>query len=212
MDGVLFDSAEFHRLSWHRLAGEAGFRLSDAQFWKSFGRTNPEILANYLGPDVPRAELLRLSERKEELFREEARARLRFFPGLEPLLAELRDRGFRMALGTSTPRTNVLFYYRELGLDRFFDACACADDVRRGKPDPEVFLKAAEKLGLPPPRCVVLEDAYPGLEAARAAGMKSIAVATTHTSEELRRETSADLILPTAAALKPEDVLRLLGG
>ncbi len=185
LDGVLIDSGEFHRRSWHRLAQEVGAPMSDAFFRETFGQNNGQILPRLLGRALEAEELRGLSERKEALYREEARGRIRLCAGAEPLLAALRERGFRLAVGSSTPRSNMDFFRRELGLDRLFDALVDGDDVTRGKPDPDVFLEAAERIGVPPARCIVFEDAPAGLEAAARAGMRSIAVASTHPTERL---------------------------
>ncbi len=209
-DGVLMDSAELHRRSWHVLAGEMKLSFSDDFFRETFGQTNPTILARFLRRPLDREEAARLSERKEELFRREAKGRIALFPGVEGMLAGLKARGFRLALGTSTPRSNVEFFLRELGLGRHLEAFACMEDVERGKPDPAVFLLAARHLGVPPARCVVVEDAFAGVEAARAAGMKCVAVAPTNTAAALREKSRPDLILDAAADLTPEAVEALL--
>jgi len=211
LDGVLLDSAEYHRRSWYAMAEELGLSLSRAFFWETFGQTNTTILRKLLGRELEPAENRAKSERKEALFRAEAQGKLAYFPGVEEALHALKAAGFRLALGTSAPRSNVDFYYRELGLARFFPAFACMEDIRHGKPDPAVFLVAAQRLGLPPARCVVVEDALPGIEAAKAGGMKCVAVATTHTAETLRQRALADLILPATAELTPSMVRQLLG-
>jgi beta-phosphoglucomutase len=212
VDGVLLDSAEFHRRAWYVLAEELAAPMCDGFFWETFGQTNTTILRRLLGRELDARENGRLSERKEELFRDEARGRVSFFPGVAKMLATLQAVGLRLALGTSTPRSNVEFYYRELDLTRFFPVYVCMDDIRRGKPDPEVFLRAAERLGLPPARCVVVEDAFAGIAAARAGGMKCVAVATTNSAEALRRQSGADRVLTRTAELTPARVRALLDG
>jgi beta-phosphoglucomutase len=210
LDGVLLDSAEHHRLAWERLAVEQGVSTGDDFFREHFGRTNASILPIFLGRELDPEELRRISEHKEALFREVAHGAISLFPGVTPLLEDLKGAGWRIALGTSTPRSNVDFLFRELGLEKYLEASTSSDDVRLGKPDPEVFLKAAGKLGLPPERCVVVEDSPIGVEAALAAGMKCAAVASTHTPGDLSARTKAHLVVHRTADLDPGLLEQLL--
>lgn len=204
MDGVLLDSAEFHKESWYRLAEELKIPYSDQFFVETFGMTNYAIIPLMVKHEVPADELDRLSERKEFLFREQAKGRISLFDGVIPLFEELKREGFKLALGTSTPESNVRFFYAELGLGRHLEAYTCSNDVKRGKPDPEVFLLAAERLGVTPGNCVVVEDAIAGVQAAKAGGMRCIAVTTTRTEEELRNESKPDLVVETISELSAE--------
>jgi HAD superfamily hydrolase (TIGR01509 family) len=210
LDGVLLDSSRFHLLSWRRLGAELGIEISDPFFRSTFGLTNAAIFDRLPGRPIPQAEYRKFSERKEELFREEAKGRIALFDGADRLLRGLKAAQFRLALGSSTPRSNLLFFFAELGLEKYLEAYSCGDDVTRGKPDPEVFLVAARKLECPPDRCVVVEDAFMGIEAAKAAGMKCIAVATTNEAEALRKRSAADQVADSLAQLTPGDFLGLL--
>jgi len=210
VDGVLFDSAECHRRAWYRLAEELNLSMCDAFFYDTFGQTNTTILKRLLGHELDARENRRLSERKEVLFREEARGGLRFFPGVTDRLRELKAAGFRLALGTSAPRSNVDFFRQELGLGMHVETFVCMDDICHGKPDPEVFLLAAQRLGLGPDRCAVVEDAVAGVQAAKAGGFKCIAVTTTNRAETLREKSAPDLILAATAEVTPDVVARLL--
>jgi len=212
VDGVLFDSAECHRRSWYALADEAKLSMCDAFFYETFGQTNTTILQRLLGRVLEPEENHRLSERKEALFREEARSRLQLFPGVTDRLRELRTAGYRLALGTSAPRSNVEFFREELGLAAYVETYACMEDIHRGKPDPEVFLVAAGRLGLAPQHGVVVEDAIPGVQAAKAGGFKCIAVATTNRAEVLREKSSPDVVLATTAEVTSAVVAELLAG
>jgi HAD superfamily hydrolase (TIGR01509 family) len=212
LDGVLLDSALYHRRAWERLAGELGVATTDEFFWEHFGQTNPVILPQLLGRKIIGAEMGRLSERKEELFREEALGMISLYPGVESLLQALKDEGWKMALGTSTPRSNVEFLFRELKLGRYLDAYSCGDDVSQGKPHPQVFLTAAERINLPPSHCVVVEDTPVGVLAARAAGMKCLAVATTRPATELLENTEADRVVAATGDITPGMILELLKG
>ncbi|MCZ7647327.1 MAG: HAD family phosphatase [Planctomycetota bacterium] len=210
LDGVLLDSAECHFLGWERLAKELSVAHDRAFFRAHFGKKNHQILPLLLGRTPGAAEMDRLSERKEEHFREAARGALSLYDGIPDLLRRLRAEGLRLALGTSTPRSNVEFLFRELGLGVQLEAFVCANDVSQGKPHPEVFLKGAERLGLAPARCVVVEDAFPGIEAAKAGGMRCVAVATTNSAADLRSNSKADAVLAKTTDLTSALVARLL--
>jgi len=210
VDGVLLDSAECHRFSWYAMANELEVPMTDAFFYETFGQTNGTILKRLFGRELKREESDRLSERKEELFRVEARKNLQLFLGVTDRLGELKAAGYHLALGTSAPKSNLEFFRNEMGLGALVETCVCSQDIRHGKPNPEVFLVAAERLGIVPSRCVVVEDAIPGVEAAKAGGFKCIAVATTNRAEVLRENSTPDLILTAMADVTPAVVGELL--
>jgi beta-phosphoglucomutase family hydrolase len=189
-DGVVIDSHEAHGRSWFALAAELGHELSQETFHSTFGQRNESILP-FLGwaeeGDKERIQLL--GDRKEGLYREILRAEgIEPLPGVVALLEDLKANGIPCAIGTSTPRPNVECVLELTGLAGYFQDIAASEDVSRGKPDPEVFLKAAAKLGADPASCVVIEDAQVGLRAARAGGMKAVGVTTTHPAEALAPE------------------------
>ena len=212
LDGVLLDSSAFHLRAWQRLGEELGVGVDEAFFTRTFGLTNVAILPELLGRELSAEEAHHLSERKEAIFRDEARGRVRLFAGAERLLRDLRGRGYRLALASSTPASNLAFFSAELGLGELLEVLVGADDVARGKPDPEVFLVAAARLGLPPPRCVVVEDAVAGFEAAAAARMPCVAVATTNAFDRLAERADVALLVATIDDLDAQDFARLLGG
>lgn len=190
-DGVIIDSRTHHEASWERLASEAGLPLPPGHFIKGFGRKNEFIIPEILGWTKDLAEIHRFSLRKEELYREVVAERgLEPLPGVRTWLERLRDAGVPCAIGSSTHRANIDLSLGLIGLAEFFDAIVTAEDVTRGKPDPQVFVTAAQRINRAPERCVVFEDAHVGIEAARAGGMRVVAVATTHPVEEL---TAADI-------------------
>ncbi|HJZ49223.1 MAG TPA: HAD family phosphatase, partial [Roseiflexaceae bacterium] len=126
-------------------------------------------------------------------------------PGVGRWLKRLKSDGWRQAIASAAPRLNVEAIMAALGIEDYFDAITSAEDVQRGKPDPQVFLIAAERVGVPPPRCVVVEDAPAGIEGAHRAGMRAIGVRSSHP------ELKADIVVDTLAEL-PDDALdRLLG-
>jgi beta-phosphoglucomutase family hydrolase len=189
-DGVVIDSHDAHGRSWFALADELGQVLSHETFVATFGQRNESILP-FLGwaEEDDRDRIQKLGDRKEGLYREILRAEgIEPLPGVVALLEDLKTNGIPCAIGTSTPRANVECVLEITGLAGYFGDIAASEDVTRGKPDPEVFLKAAAKIGASPAACVVIEDAQVGLRAARAAGMKALAVTTTHPSEALAPE------------------------
>jgi HAD superfamily hydrolase (TIGR01509 family) len=177
LDGTLVDSEEFHWQSWRDTMRPEGVELTYAQFLASFGQRNDRIVPAWLGSDVDVARMNRIGEDKEDAFRRLGETHgLAPLPGAREWLTRLRGSGWKQSIASSAPRVNVDMMLRVAGLDGCFDAIVSADDVTIGKPDPQVFLKAAEKLGVPPTQCIVVEDAAAGIEGARRAGMRSIGV------------------------------------
>jgi len=177
LDGTLVDSEEYHWISWRDTMAEEAAPVTRAQFVETFGLRNDEILPEWLGPGATAERIQRVSGAKEVLYRELVRSGdLRPLPGAAEWVQRLREQGWRQAIASSAPRENVDVVLEALGLARSFDAVVSAEDVTAGKPDPQVFLKAAQRLGFAPARCVVVEDSAAGVEGARLAGMKSIGV------------------------------------
>ncbi|MFZ4774851.1 MAG: HAD family hydrolase [Terrimicrobiaceae bacterium] len=191
-DGVVIDSSAQHEKSWELLAAEIQKPLPAGHFKEGFGKKNQEIIPSLLRWSSDPGEIQMLGDRKEELYRELVREQgVTVLPGARELLSALQKALIPRSVGSSTPRSNLDAIFAATGLDQFFDAVVCGDDVKQGKPAPDVFLLAAEKLGLPPSDCLVIEDAHVGIEAARRAGMKVLAVATTHPLNELGQATAA---------------------
>ncbi len=186
-DGVVIDSASAHERSWERLAEETGHPLPSDHFLKGFGMRNEVIIPELLGWSRDPAQVKGLSRRKEELYRDIVRAEgVTLLPGVLPYLRALREAGIPRVIGSSTQRENIELILEVMGLESFFHLMVTSEDVRHGKPDPEVFLKAAALAGVEPGNCVVFEDAHHGIEAALAAGMTAIGVLTTHPGATLQ--------------------------
>ena len=180
-DGVILDSSKHHEESWERLAKEEGKFLPEGHFLRGFGRRNVEIMRDLLRWSEDLEEIQRLSLRKEELYREVVKDRgIQSLPGVRTWLQRLSEANIPCVIGSSTEQKNVRLGLRLLELESFFQAAVTAEHVQRGKPAPDVFLQAAEKVRTEPKRCVVFEDAPSGVAAARAAGMKVVGVTTTH--------------------------------
>ena len=185
-DGVIINSAAHHEASWERLARELKRALPEGHFKKGFGMKNEVIIPGLLGWTSDPAEIAAISLRKEALYREVVRELgIAALPGVKTWLRRLRDAEIPCVIASSTHRENITATLEVLGLGKFFSAIVAAEDVKRGKPDPEVFLTAAKRIGADPASGVVFEDALVGIAAGRAAGMRVVAVATTEPRDRL---------------------------
>ena len=185
MDGVLVASNPYHLQAWRALTRREGLQLSDRELEYGLGgRISADILLHFLGP-LSTARLAALTADKEQLFRDAIRGRAQPLPGLHAFLEQLRAHNLRRAVATSAPRPNLEQLLGELRLDGAFDHHVSAEDVTRGKPDPEVYLRAAQALQCAPAACVVFEDAVAGIQAGRAAGMRCVGVTSTQPDQVL---------------------------
>ena len=176
VDGVLIDSGEQHRRAWEQLAREEGLPYSDAAFWATFGMRNADIFPRMFGVSGPPERIVALGDRKEAIYRALLAEDAAPLPGAKELLAALHAAGYRQALGSSAPPANLEAIISLLGLASFLDAIVSGEQVARGKPAPDIFLAAAERLDIPPAHCLVIEDAPAGVAAAHAGGMRCLAV------------------------------------
>lgn len=206
LDGVIIDSADEHRRAWQRLAREEGIVMTDADFWATFGKRNDDIFATLWG-NLPPERVKELSDRKEMYFRELIRESAAPLPGAIDLMRGLHYAGFAQALASSTPVENINLIAEVLGLKRYLSILVSGETVARGKPAPDIFLKAATELHMDPTVCLVIEDAVAGVEAAHAAGMRCIAVAGNRDLPGLRK---ADLMVKDLTEVDVKRV-RLLG-
>lgn len=191
-DGVVIDSSDQHKRSWETLGRELGKPMPADHFTRGFGMVNesiiPEILQWTSNPD----EIHRYSLRKEALYRElVAEEGITPLPGVMELLQMLNENDIPCVVGSSTRRKNIEVIFDAIGLREYFQAVVTSEDVSKGKPDPEVFLKSAEKIDRAPNHCVVFEDAHVGIEAGLAAGSRVIAVATTNHISDLGKASVA---------------------
>lgn len=211
VDGTLVDTAEMHFDACVRLANEMRRPFSRHDFAMTFGRRNPEIINYLFHNSFTPAEVREIGERKENYYRAEAEKGVQLLPGVRELLDGLRARGVRQAVGSSAPRATLELILRITNSAQYFEAVVGMEDTTRGKPDPQVFLVAAEKLGMPPNRCLVLEDAVAGVEAAKAGGMKCIAVGFVgHHPLDKLRAAGADRVVDRFTEITADDVIRLL--
>lgn len=185
MDGVLIDSGAHHRDAWRATLADLGVAPAP-DFWRlTIGRPSEEAVELLLGRRVPDGEAFRLARLKHDHYARFVRRGLVPIAGAVQFLAALAHADVPRAVGTSASRYDTERLLSKLGLRRHFEVIVTADDVRRGKPDPEVYLQAAEALAVPPDACVVFEDSVVGVHAARAAGMRAIGLTTAHSAAEL---------------------------
>jgi beta-phosphoglucomutase len=208
VDGTLLDTGEHHFRAWEHWAADAGFQFTRADFAATFGMRNPEVIRKLFLPDATDEQTQAIAFAKEELYRQAVRRDgTELLPGVRPLLTEFHRRGWKQAIGSSAPRMNLELLLDVTGMREFFAAVVSGDDVRIGKPNPEVFLTAAARLETSPAQCVVIEDAVVGVQAAKAAGMRCLAVtcAGHHTSEALTRA-GADRVVGTLEEVRADEL------
>ncbi len=209
-DGVIIDSSAQHERSWELLSAEIGKPLPEGHFKRGFGKKNEAIIPD-LGWATNPTEIHALGLRKEELYRGLIRRDgVTPLPGARELLEALESAGISCAVGSSTHRANIEAIFEITGLGRFFRAVVTGEDVVNGKPAPDVFLAAAERLGADPRCCIVFEDALVGIAAAHAGGMKCVAVATTNPIDllgeaELAVSSLCELTIPMLVRLSESE-------
>ena len=209
-DGVIIDSHNQHELSWQRLAKEYNKDLPNNFFKETFGMRNESIIPKFFNNWVDTSDIKEvkiIADRKEEIYRQIITQNgITPLEGVKELLASLKSQKIRCSIGSSTPIKNIETVINIIGLSDYFDAITAAEDVSNGKPDPEVFLKASKKIGIAPENCIVFEDAHVGIQAAIAAGMKVVAVATTHGIDQLSK---AHLAVESLEKIKVEGLYKL---
>jgi beta-phosphoglucomutase len=207
MDGVLVDSYQAHFASWQRMYRELVIPYTEADFAADFGRTTREILARKFGDQLSEERIREIDHRKEAYYREDIEKSFREMDGARELIDALHAAGFLLAVGTSGPAENVTMVLKCLGKSDKLKTVVTGADVTRGKPDPQVFQIAAQRLGVPPAQCLVIEDAVHGVEAAHRAGMACVALTGTASREGLA---AADLVVDSLRELTPDQIASLI--
>lgn len=207
MDGILVDTASWHFAAWRQFCERHGCHLTEVQFRATFGQRNQEIIRLLFGQETDESRLQVLADEKEELFRAAVIDEARPLPGVVPALTALRSAGYQQAIGSSAPRKNIDMLTTALGIEPFFMVIVSEEDVRHGKPAPEIFLRAAQRLGIEPAHCVVIEDAVAGVSAAKAAGMACLAVTNTRDRAALK---AADLVVDSLEKVSVDTINKLL--
>ncbi|MHC4843674.1 MAG: HAD family hydrolase [Planctomycetota bacterium] len=207
LDGVLVDTSEYHFQAWGKWAEREGVTITREQFRRTFGMQNYQIIPLLLGREVSREEIDEMSDWKEARYRDLAEGKIELIVGVESLIKGLKEYGFLLAIGTSTPLVNLKLVLENTIAGNYIDTYTTGEEVKNGKPAPDTFAMAAKKLKLSNSRCVVVEDAVAGVEAGKAAGMKVIAVTTTRRREELK---VADIVVESIQELSVENFKSLL--
>lgn len=203
MDGVLVDDGEWHYRAWYETLSEMGIPFDWQRFQQTFGMNNAGILSFLLGYEPKPDVVEEVGNRKEERFRALIRGKVRLALFALRWLERLQSEGLLQAVASSAPQANLDALLDELKVRGFFQAVVSGAQMP-GKPDPAVFLEAARRLGVLPGSCVVVEDSVAGLVAAHRAGMKCLAVATTHSPAALRE---AEVVVKSLGDLRLEDFL-----
>lgn len=202
MDGVLVDSIKVHMEAFAEYARRRGVTVDTSIVMAMSGYGNDEIFeALFPREIVESVGAKRLGDEKEAIYREIYAPTLAPMRGLVDFLDALMRHGVKLAVGTSAPKANLDFVLDGLGLRPYFDALVYSDMVTRSKPDPEIYLRATHDLGLAAEECLVFEDAIAGVEAARAAGVKVVALSTSIAAERLLQTPGVVLAVPDFAGL-----------
>lgn len=196
LDGTLIDSTEYHWEAWRDTVANEGYQLTREQFISCFGQRSETAVYTYCRQDLPLNEAERIVEAKQQRYREIIRTQgIALYPGANSLLENLKNSGWKQALATSASAQDVETILTVLNLGTFFDTWVSAESVKESKPNPEIFLLAANRLNLSNQNCIVVEDSAVGIEAGKRAGMKTIGVLSSH------KHLPADYIVENLAQL-----------
>jgi len=207
MDGTLIDNMRYHTEAWRTLIEENGFEFEERKFLvETAGQTNREIIPGVFGA-MSNERLSELALRKEELYREAYLPHRVPVNGLVDFLEAAKGLGVKMAVATAASPANMAFILDGLDLRKYFDALTTAADVKRGKPDPEIFLLSAEKMGVEPANAIVFEDAFFGFEGAKRAGMIAIGLSTVNSAEDIMRTGSVAEVHADFTSMLPGDLI-----
>lgn len=189
MDGTIIDSMPVHRCSWLQFAERHGLlRQAEELERATNGRTGIEGMRALFGQDLPLAQAKAYVHEKESCYREQFAQQFRWVMGFENFAREVMARGLRCGLGTAGDQDNIRFALQHLSspeFDQLFEVCVGGDEGLAGKPEPAIFLAVAERMQVAPADCLVFEDSPAGIEAARRAGMRAVALLTSYSAAEL---------------------------
>jgi len=203
LDGVIADTGDYHYRAWGDIFQEKGVMFTREDFMRHFGQRHDTIIRFALGDDISPEEFEAITERKQQEYRRLVAGNIKPLPGAVELIKSLNEHRIKTAIASSAPLDNIEIIIKGLGIEDCFQAIAWGTEVPEGKPSPQIFLLAAKKLGVEPGNCLVIEDAIAGVDAAREAGMKCIAVTNSHPISSLRK---ADLIVSTLEAIDIDDL------
>lgn len=210
MDGTIVDNMWVHTAVWLELLAEYGVEMTPLQFQAATaGNTNTQLLRTLVNPAMSDDEVNAIASEKECRYRERFRPYLQPVAGLLPLLDQAQQANVPLAVATAANQPNIEYVLDGLQLRPYFEAVVGADDVAHGKPEPDLFLLAAQRLHLPPEVCLVFEDSLAGLEAAHRAGMQAVAVATSHAPEEMVQLPSVQRAIADFSQIQLSDLVNL---
>lgn len=208
MDGTLVDNMRFHGEAWVRFFAEVGRETDPDEFLiRTAGMTTREIFRQMFGDGTNEEQIKKYTLRKEELYQDSFRPHLSAVAGLIEFLEKAQKLGVKMAVATSASPRNIEFVLDGLDLRKYFGAITGANEITNGKPNPEISLKSAEKLGVSPENCIVFEDAFKGFEAANAAGMKSVAITTVNNRKNLENLPSVVAVIDDFTEIEPAELI-----
>jgi len=205
MDGVLLDSRSSHYKAMRVIFDKYKIKIIEDQMWKTFGMTNHQVIQFMVDQPISKELIDQIGREKDILFQSIIKEQAEFLPGVRKWMEVFKQNGIRQALASSGSTGNIKAILTTLAAEAYFDEIISGDGFP-SKPDPFVFLKAADCLGIVPLNCLVIEDAVVGVQAAKAAGMKCIAVTTNNPAEKLA---DADVVLSNLAELTMDHIQRL---
>lgn len=186
MDGVIAHTNPYHAKAFEAFFDKYKIPYSDLEFeHHMYGKHNSYIMSHFFKKPIAGEELLQLENEKEGLFREIYKSQIKSIPHYLPFLDDLKANGFKTGVATSAPRANMDLVIDGLGIRPKMESLLASENVTKHKPDPEVYLISAQKLGIDPSRCVIFEDSFSGVSAAINANMKVVGVLSSHTKEQL---------------------------
>jgi HAD superfamily hydrolase (TIGR01509 family) len=206
MDGTMVDNMQVHADAWREFARRHKVNTTD-EFFKMFGRTNAELLENLFGKELPDRDIKEYAKAKEAVYRELYAPVIKPVKGLLDLMEELRKMNVKIGVATSAPYENAIFVMDQLNLHPYISALAEESMVEKGKPAPDLYLKACELLDKPPAACLAFEDTPIGVEAAKKAGLTVVGITTSVTAKEL---SAAQKVIEDFTATSARQVLHML--
>jgi len=207
MDGVIVDTGRYHLRAWQSAFGRIGIKFTEAKFRQGFGKRNDLMAREVVGEDFPKDKLDAIADEKEgEYLRLVGSSTLKPLPGAVELIQALDEQGIKKAIASSATLPNIRDFLKKLNIADYFQALASGLEVSVGRPNPELVLLAASRLGIPPENCAVIEDSIAGIRGAKSAGMKCVAVTTTNAPDLLWL---ADLVVDSLSEVTVEDLKSL---
>jgi HAD superfamily hydrolase (TIGR01509 family) len=203
MDGTIVNSLPFHKLAWIEMFGKRGVVFSDTDFEWANGRKNEVIIPHIMKKVMTPEEVNPIADEKEATFRRLLKGKIQALPGVIELMKALTEAGFPMAIVSSTPKANIDLISESLGMAKYFKLFINGDDVKEGKPSPQCFLLGAERLGIQPENCLVMEDAIVGVRAAKRAGMYCLGITNTCPREHIAE---ADIVVDSLTEINVKTI------